>query len=92
MTRVNSSHPRLLVLNDPFQRINGVLLFPDLLLEPVKTLQDHLHVNTDLVDVLAVMIDTPRGVLDLPFLIVKSLLLGNDISPEIRLQPIALKG
>ena len=91
MTRTNSSHPCLLIFDDPFQCIDGVLLFPDLLLKPVKTLQHQLHVDTDLVDVLAMTIDMPRGVLNLPLVIVKSLLLRNDIGPEVCLQSITLE-
>jgi len=92
MTRTDSCHPSLLVLNDPFQRIDSVLLLPDFLLKPVKMFQDQPHINTDLVDVFTVTIDAPRGVLDLPFVIVESLLLHNDVGPEISLQSIALKG
>jgi len=92
MTRADSHHPSLLVLNDPLQRVNGVLLFPNLLLEQVKTFQDQPHVDTDLVDVLVVTIDTPRGMLNLPLVIVEGFLFRNDIGPEISLQPIALKG
>jgi len=92
MARADSSHPRLLVLDDPLQRVNGVLLLPDLLLESVKTFEDHPHVDTDLVDILAVTIDMPGGVLNLLFVIIKGLLLCNDVGPEVCLQPIALKG
>jgi len=92
MTRVNPSHPCLLIFNDPLRCVNGILLFPDLLLEPVKMFQYQSHINTDLVDILAMTIDTPRGVFNLSFVIVKSLLLHNDIGPEVCLQPIALKG
>jgi len=92
MARANSSHPCLLIFDNPFQHIDGVLLFPDLLFEPVKTFQHQPHVDTDLIDILVMMIDTPCGVLNLSLVIVKHFLLHNDISPEVRLQPIALKG
>ena len=90
MARVDPSHPRLLVLDDPFQRVNGLLLVEDLLLELIQTLQDHPHVDADLINILAMTIDTPSGVFDLPLVIRESLVLGNDIGPELRFQSIAL--
>ena len=91
MTRTNPGHPRLLVLDDPFQSINGLLLIENLLLEFVKTLQDHPHVDTDLVDILAMAIDAPRGVFDLPLVILEGLFFCNDIGSKIRFQLITLK-
>ena len=91
MARVNPGHPRLLVFNNPFQCVNGVLLLPNLLLESVKTFQDHSHVDTNLIDILVMTIDAPCGVLNLPLVIGKRLLFRNDISLEVRFQPIALK-
>ena len=91
MAGVKPSHPRLLILNDPLQRINGVLLFPDLLLQPVETFQDQPHVDTHLIDVLPVTVDSTSNMVYLPLVVLKSLLFLDDVSPEICFQAIALQ-
>jgi len=92
MARANSGHPSLLVLDDPLQCFNGVLLFPDLLLKTIETLQDQSHVDAHLVDILAVTIDPTSNMVDLPLVIFERLLLLNDVGSEVRLQSIALSG
>jgi len=89
-TNAQPGYPILLILHNPLQRINSLLLAQDLLLKLIQTLQDHPHVNTDLIDVLSMMVNTPSGVFDLSFVICKRLLFGNDIGPELRFQLIAL--
>jgi len=79
-----------LILDDPLQRVNHLLLAQDLLLELIQTLQDHPHVDADLIDVLSMTINTPHGVFNLSLMIFKRLLFGNDIGPELCLQPITL--
>ena len=79
MTRANPCHPRLLVLNDPLQRLDGVLLFPDLLLKMIQMFQDQLHVDAHLVDVLSVTIYPTGNMVNLLLVVLERLLLGNDV-------------
>jgi len=90
MARANSGHPRLLVLDDPLQRFDSVLLLPDLLLEMIETLQDQSHINTHLVDILAMTVDPISNMVHLPLVVLKRLLLLDNVSPEIRFQSIVL--
>jgi len=83
-------YPILLILHNPLQRVNSLLLAQDLLLELIQTLQDHPHVDTDLIDVFTMMINAPSGVFDLSLVISKRLLFSNNIGPELRLQSITL--
>jgi len=90
--RAQPRHPSLLVLDDPFQGLDGVLLFPDLLLKTVKTLQDQSHVDAHLVDVLTMTVYPTRNMVDLLLVILERLLLGNNVGTKLSLQPIALSG
>jgi len=92
MTRVQPCHPHLLILDDPLQCGDGVLLLPDLALEFLQMVEDETHIDTHFVDILAVTIDMSRDVFDFLFVIIEGLLLGNDIGPEVRFQSITLKG
>jgi len=80
----------LLIFDYSLQGINRLLLAQDLLLELIQTLQDHPHVDADLVDILSMMVNMPSGVFDLLFVIRERLLFGNNIGPELHLQSIAL--
>jgi len=91
MTRANPSHPRLLVVDDPLQRVNGVLLLPDLLLEAIKTFWDQPHVNAHLVDLLSVMVHPTSNMVDLLLVVLEGFLLGNNVGSEVSLQSIALQ-
>ena len=82
----------LLVLDDPLQRLDGVLLLPDLLLQTIETFQNQSHVDAHLVDVLTVTVYPTRDMIDLLLVILECLLLGNDIGTKLSLQPIALSG
>jgi len=90
MARSNPSHPRLLVFNDSLQRVYGVLLLPDLLLEAIKTFKDQSHVNAHFVDLLPMTIHSTRNVINLLLVVLEGLLLGNDVGPEVRFQSITL--
>jgi len=90
--RTQPRHPSLLVLDDPLQCLDGILLLPDLLLQTIETLQDQSHVDTHLVDVLTVTVYPTRDMVDLLLVILESLLLGNDVGTKFGLQPIALSG
>jgi hypothetical protein len=92
ITRAQPRHPSLLILDNPLQRLDGILLFPDLLLQTIKTLEDQPHVDAHLVDVLAMTVHSTRHMVDLFLVVLERLLLGNDIGAEVRLQSIALTG
>jgi len=90
MARANPGHPRLLVLNDPFQGLDGVLLFPDLLLKTIETFQDQTHVDAHLIDILSMTVHSTSDMVNLFLVVLEGLLLGNNIGPEVSLQTITL--
>jgi len=90
VARANPGHPRLLIFDNPFQGINGVLLFPDLLLETVETLQDQSHVDAHLVDLLSMTVHPTGDVVNFLLVVPEGLFLGKDIGLELRFQSIAL--
>jgi len=90
VARANPGHPSLLILDDPLQCFNGILLLPDLLLETIEMFEDQSHVNAHLVDLLSMTIHPAGNMIDLLLVILEGLLLGNDVSPEVRLQSVAL--
>ena len=92
MAQANPGHPYLLILDDPLQRLDGVLLLPYLLLKTVKTLQDQSHVDAHLVDVLTMTVYPTRNMVDLLLVILERLLFGNNVGTKLSLQPIALSG
>jgi len=93
MTNARPGYPILLVLYDPLQCGDSVLLFEDLLLELVQMFQDQPHINNHLVDVLSMTIDSSsdKFKVNLSLVISEHLLLLNDVSPDICFQSIALK-
>jgi len=90
VAQADPSHPCLLILNDPLQHVDSLLLAQDLLLELIQTSQDHPHVDANLINVLPMTINTPRGVFDLLLVIIKRFLFGNNVGPKLRLQSIVL--
>jgi len=92
ITRTQPRHPSLLVFDDPLQRFDGVLLFPDLLLKMIEMFQDQSHVDAHLVDILTMTVYPTRNMVNLLLVILEGVLLGNDVGSELSLQSIALSG
>jgi len=91
VARTDPGYPRLLVLNDPLQRVYSLLLFQGLLLKLVQALQDQSHVNAHLVDVNSMTVNPLGNMIDLLLVVLEDLLFGNYVGSEIRLQSITLK-
>ena len=91
MARTDPGYPHLLVLDDPLQRVNSLLLLQSPLLKLVQPLQNHSHVNTHFVDIGLMMVNPLGHMVDLLLVVLERLLLSNDIGSEVRLQSIALK-
>jgi len=75
----------LLIIDDPLQHFNRVLLLPDLLLESIETLQDKPHVDAHLVNLLSMAIHPTSDMVHLLLVVLKGLLLGDNVSPEVSL-------
>jgi len=58
----------------------------------VETFQNQPHVDAHLVDILTVTVYPTRNMVDLLFVILEGVLLGNNVGSELSLQPIALSG